>query len=184
MSHMQSKLDELAKKEEELRRINDALNVKKTKIMADDPTESNKKSSSRAGGSDGENDEDDDLFKGKNLAGGKYAQAIADFEAQDDDDEYGDGNFENETGANTGKSSKIKAAAAATEKFQMRMMDDDDEDVDISAAVAAGKRAAAVGASNEFDDDSALQSSMYAELKRKYDAMLADQREQDKTVNF
>ena len=68
----------------------------------------------------------------------------------------------------------------------MRMMDDVDEDMDISAAVAAGKRAAAAGANYEEEDigDSALQSGMYEELKRKYDALLAEHREQDKTVNF
>ena len=31
---MQSKLDELARKEEELRRINDALDIKKNKILS------------------------------------------------------------------------------------------------------------------------------------------------------
>ena len=47
MSHMASKLEELAKKEEELRRINEALNVKKTRIMADAPSESMGKSASK-----------------------------------------------------------------------------------------------------------------------------------------
>ena len=56
-----------------------------------------------------------------------------------------------------------------------------DGDDDIAAMVMAGKRRAAeVGAS----DDAGLDSDMYASLKQKYDALLAEHREQDKTVNF
>jgi len=61
----------------------------------------------------------------------------------------------------------------------MKMDDDDDED--IAAAVFAGKRATAADANNSDDD---LKSGMYEELKRKYDAMLAENKEQDKTINF
>lgn len=61
----------------------------------------------------------------------------------------------------------------------MKMDDDDDED--IAAAVFAGKRAAAADANNSDED---LKSGMYEELKRKYDAMLAENKEQDKTINF
>lgn len=34
------------------------------------------------------------------------------------------------------------------------------------------------------NSDDELQSSMYTELKRKYDALLSESREQDKTINF
>ena len=68
----------------------------------------------------------------------------------------------------------------------MRMDDDDD----IAATVAAGRRAAAGGPSlanqgnNSDVEDSELQSSMYTELKRKYDEAMILHREQDKTINF
>jgi len=63
-------------------------------------------------------------------------------------------------------------------------MDDDDDD-DIAAAVFAGKRAAAAEANHDDSlGDQDLNSGMYEELKRKYDAMLAENREQDKTINF
>ena len=121
---------------------------------------------------DDDEEADDDLFKGKNLGGGRnFIAAAAAHEDEDPEDDYGDGNFENDAaGNNTGKNSQLKSA---TDKFQMRM-DEDDEDMDISAVVAAGKRASATGASDEED---ALQSSMYNELKRKYDTLLSDGRE-------
>ena len=59
-------------------------------------------------------------------------------------------------------------------------MDDDD---DIAATVAAGRRAQAQ-ASMAGDDDDQLQNGMYQELKRKYEAIMQDKREQDKTINF
>lgn len=63
-------------------------------------------------------------------------------------------------------------------------MDDDDDD--IAAAVFAGKRAAAAdfNHSDSVGGDQDLNSGMYDELKHKYNAMLADNREQDKTINF
>jgi len=64
----------------------------------------------------------------------------------------------------------------------MRMDDEEDQDDDIAAAVAAGKRAA-VGASSHAADDE-LQSGMYEELKRKYEVVLSESREQEKTINF
>mmetsp|Transcript_2489 Transcript_2489/g.3445 ORF Transcript_2489/g.3445 Transcript_2489/m.3445 type:complete len:129 (-) Transcript_2489:1500-1886(-) len=109
---MQSKLEELARKEEELRRINEALNIKKDKILAEEPSS---KRLDKAPITDRDEEEDkfsddnsDDQFKGQNLAKGKFAAAAAAFE--EDEDDYGDGNFEND--APTGKSSKMKAAAA------------------------------------------------------------------------
>ena len=65
-------------------------------------------------------------------------------------------------------------------------MDDDD---DIAATVAAGRRAAGVPSlanqgNNSDVEDSELQSSMYTELKRKYDEAMILHREQDKTINF
>ena len=64
---LQSKLDELARKEDELRRINDELDIKKKKIMSGaDKLEESK------GNDDDEEDKDSDnsfdQFKGKNLA--------------------------------------------------------------------------------------------------------------------
>jgi septal ring factor EnvC (AmiA/AmiB activator) len=62
----------------------------------------------------------------------------------------------------------------------------DDEDDDIAANVFAAKRAAAakLAAGDEDDNEDALQSGMYRELKKKYDELLAENREQDKTINF
>ena len=63
-------------------------------------------------------------------------------------------------------------------------MDDDD---DIAAAVAAGRRAKAdalASSHNEDLPDHELQSSMYDDLKQKYDELLSQTREQDKTINF
>ena len=65
----------------------------------------------------------------------------------------------------------------------MKMDDDEDEDDDIAAAVMKGKRAAQQQFSADIGDKE-LESGMYQELKRKYDAMLAESREQDKTINF
>lgn len=99
---MKSKLEELAAKEAELRRINEALDIKKNNLLAGgeldmpkdyerinvneipDPVEEDKLSESS----------DDQQFKGKNL--GKFAAAAAKIDAEDDDDDYGDGNFEND----------------------------------------------------------------------------------------
>ena len=69
---MQSKLEELARKEEELRRINEALNIKNTNILHDDPAirSSTKKKAAKPGDDEEEkfSDEDgnnsDDQFKG------------------------------------------------------------------------------------------------------------------------
>ena len=58
----------------------------------------------------------------------------------------------------------------------------DDEDDDIAANVFAAKRAAAAKLAAGDDDDN--DGGMYSELKRKYDALLAENREQDKTINF
>ena len=75
---MQSKLEELARKEEELRRINEALDLKKNKIMTADiaPKKSAISKAAEAAVSDDDDDGDDkssqnsfDQFKGKNLAG-------------------------------------------------------------------------------------------------------------------
>ena len=48
-------------------------------------------------------------------------------------------------------------------------MDDDD---DIAATVAAGRRAQAQASMAGDHDDDGLQSSMYQELKRKYEALM------------
>ena len=64
-------------------------------------------------------------------------------------------------------------------------MDDDD---DIAAAVAAGRRAKADALASSHNEDvlpdNELQSSMYNDLKQKYDDMLSQYREQEKTINF
>ena len=123
---MQSKLEELARKEEELRRINEALDLKKNKIMSgvedsttlgagvdlrNDP-EFKASSSKKFGKASDDEDEDgkssddsDGQFKGKNLGKGRFNAA------DEDEDDYGDGNFENDP-VDTGKSSKMKAASA------------------------------------------------------------------------
>ena len=68
------------------------------------------------------------------------------------------------------------------DKFQIRMDEDDD---DIAAVVAAGRKAKASALTQDDDiGDSDLNSSMYAELKRKYDELVAENKEQDKTINF
>ena len=190
---MQSKLEELARKEEELRRINEALDVKKNKIMTTDiaPKKSAISRAAAAMDDPDSDDKDDDVnddkssqdsfdqFKGKNLAG---AGAAADNNLDEDDNYSSDGNFENDGAVPPKKTTMIdttgKAAADSfNNKFEFKMDDDDD----IAATVAAGRRAAAA-ASN--DGDAELSSSMYAELKRKYDDLLASNREQDKTINF
>ena len=202
---MQSKLEELARKEEELRRINEALNIKNTNILHDDPAirSSAKKKAAKPGDdeeekfSEDDGNNSDDQFKGQNLAKGKFLAAAAAFDEEDDN--YSDGAFEND-GAATGKSSKMKAGsamrsrAAAEEaddpledssfkgKFTMKM-DEEDEDDDIAAAVAAGKRAATREPIDDMGDEE-LQSGMYQALKQKHDALLADSKEQDKTINF
>lgn len=84
---MKSKLDELAAKEAELRRINDALDIKKNNLLSGgnlDADEENKSSDNSF----------DEQFKGQNL--GKFAAAAAKIDAEDDDEDYGDGNFEND----------------------------------------------------------------------------------------
>ena len=68
------------------------------------------------------------------------------------------------------------------DKFQIRMDEDDD---DIAAVVPAGRKAKASALTQDDDiGDSDLNSSMYAELKRKYDELVAENKEQDKTINF
>ena len=178
---MQSKLDELAAKEEKLRLINDALDIKKNEVIsgADNLEESK-------GGDYESSDNSDDQFKGKNLGAGGRFQAAADaIDDEDSGEDYGDGNFENNTeGNNTSSSKYIKAAAAAPSnplgQFEMKMDDDDD----IAAAVMAGRRASAAAAAGDDMSDEELKSGMYAELKRKYQDLLSDHREQDKTINF
>ena len=81
----------------------------------------------------------------------------------------------------------MKASAAmsnAMKEEKKHMLDD--EEYDISAAVFAGKRAAAGGhdENDYLDGDADLQGGMYASLKEKYEALLAETKEQDKTVNF
>lgn len=83
---MQSKLDELARKEEELRRINDALDIKKNQILSG-VTEEEQKSGTNDDDKSSENSFDQ--FKGKNLGGAAHAD-------EDEDEDYGDGNFEND----------------------------------------------------------------------------------------
>ena len=64
---LQSKLDELARKEDELRRINDELDIKKNKIMSG----ADKLEESKGNNDDDEAEDSDnsfDQFKGKNLA--------------------------------------------------------------------------------------------------------------------
>ena len=125
---MKSKLEELARKEEELRRINDALDHKKNQILAGVPVEEEQKRSAVKDDEDASNDSDDQ-FKGKNLGGAAAAD--------DDEDDYGDGNFENDL-SGTGKSSKVIDDPIG--KFEMKMQDEFD-DLDIAATVAAGRRA-------------------------------------------
>ena len=164
---MLSKLDELARKEEELRRINDQLDLKKNKILSGDAAKAGfvdlrndpeflggKKGADVAkdNKSDAEDDEEDkesnnsfDQFKGKNLGGAAAAKFA------DDEDDYGDGNFEKDelTLAASNKSKKQKASDldagidvmdSLKDKFQIRMDEDDD---DIAAVVAAGRKAKA-----------------------------------------
>ena len=107
MSHMQSKLEELARKEEELRRINEALNIKNTKIIPDDVLADSKGQPDMDEEEKFSDADSDDQFKGQNLAKGKFLAAAAAFD--DEYDEYGDGNFEKDAAANTGKSSKHKS---------------------------------------------------------------------------
>ena len=173
---MQSKLEELARKEEELRRLNEALDIRKHEIMKDPSLDA----SPAASGDEGSDADSDDQFKGKNLA--REYRGAADSKPEEEEDDYGDGNFENDTVGNTGKSSKQKPAAAFKSgkipTFEMKMEDDDD----IAAAVYAGKRAAASAYAE--NDDEELKSGMYEELKRKYEHLLSEGREQDKTINF
>jgi len=71
---MQSKLEELARKEEELRKINEALDVKKTAFMAVDESAGNFNDYEE----DKSSENSDDQFKGKNLAAaGKHKVAAA-----------------------------------------------------------------------------------------------------------
>ena len=59
---MQSKLDELARKEEELRKINEALDLKKNAFMSVDESGKNFDEEDKS------SENSDDQFKGKNLA--------------------------------------------------------------------------------------------------------------------
>ena len=66
----------MARREEELRRINEALNVKKDKLMTGGAIED-----SQANGDDHEEEDkssqnSDDKFKGRNLAKGKFGNAV------------------------------------------------------------------------------------------------------------
>ena len=106
---MQSKLEELARKEEELRKINEALDIKKNAFMAVDESANNEFNDYEE---DKSSENSDDQFKGKNLAGaGKHVAARnTDFQ-QEDEDDYSDGQFENPSVNNTGKSDKKKASS-------------------------------------------------------------------------
>lgn len=84
---MKSKLDELAAKEAELRRINDALDIKKNNLLSGGNLDADEENKSSDNSFDGQ-------FKGQNL--GKFAAAAAKIDAEDDDEDYGDGNFEND----------------------------------------------------------------------------------------
>ena len=66
----------------------------------------------------------------------------------------------------------------------------DDGDDEMAAATllarnrAAAAKLAALGDDDGNEDESGLQSEMYASLKQKYDDLLAQTKEQDKTINF
>ena len=147
---LQSKLDDLARKEDELRRINDELDIKKKKIMSG----ADKLEESKGNDEDDAEDSDNsfDQFKGKNLAqmAGKRGGANAAVEdEEEEEDDYGDGNFENQP--EEAKRDSHGAGAADPYNFQMKMDDDDD----IAATVAAGRRAqaaASMGADNSDDE--------------------------------
>ena len=173
---MKSKLDELAAKEAELRRINDALDIKKNNLLSGGNLDADEENKSSDNSFDGQ-------FKGQNL--GKFAAAAAKIDAEDDDEDYGDGNFENDPAQ-----AKKQADDSFKNKFQFKMADDEDDDMAAATLLARNRAAAAQLAASaesnqsEDGDDDGLQTEMYAQLKIRYDVLMAKHSEQDKTINF
>ena len=65
------------------------------------------------------------------------------------------------------------------------MADDEDDDMAAATLLARNRAAAAqLAASAEDGDDDGLQTEMYAQLKIRYDVLMAKHSEQDKTINF
>ena len=162
---MTSKLDILAQKEEELRKINEQLDLKNDKIMSGALEMMRKEHNSGASEKKDEEVEDSyaepgdaDAFKGQLM------KAPADDEDEDDYDMYENDGFEESK--NPGSMEKISGKAA-----------------DLGYNFTQGK-----GNPNKFglesSKDEDLQNEMFAELKRKYIALEQQSHEQDKTVNF
>lgn len=86
----------------------------------------------------------------------------------DDDDDYGDGAFEQDQSVSRLEASAKAGAPAAKQR-------------DILGAARAKPPPSRDGSGADGDD---VYLSMYTDLKAKYDALLESSREQDKTINF
>ena len=139
---MTSKLDILAQKEEELRKINEQLDLKNDKIMSGALEQLRKEH-------DGESAKNDDAVEDSMAAGdadqfkGQLMKPLDDEDEDDDYDQYDNDGFEEskQGGSVTKESAKARGLGLGLGKVN--------DDLDV--------------------EDSALQGEMYSELKSKYE---------------